>query len=91
MSSRLKWLCRRGMKELDLLMDGYLEEEYAQASAEDQRAFVTLLEYQDHCCSICCLPAVKIPIRRCSRWWSACASVRRTRDCLPAKRMNLGQ
>ena len=47
MSSRLKWLCRRGMKELDLLMDGYLEEEYAQASAEDQRAFVTLLEYQD--------------------------------------------
>ena len=47
MSARLKWLCRRGMKELDLLMDGYLEEEYAQASTEDRRAFETLLEYQD--------------------------------------------
>lgn len=47
MTSRLKWLCRRGMKELDLLMESYLEEDYPQASAEDRRAFETLLEYQD--------------------------------------------
>lgn len=47
MTSRLKWLCRRGMKELDLLMDGYLEEDYPNASAEDRRAFEALLEYQD--------------------------------------------
>ncbi|MDO4776268.1 MAG: succinate dehydrogenase assembly factor 2 [Cardiobacteriaceae bacterium] len=47
MSSRLKWLCRRGMKELDLLVEGYLEDDYPHASAEDRRAFETLLEYQD--------------------------------------------
>ena len=47
MSSRLKWLCRRGMKELDLLMESYLQEDYPTASAEDRHAFETLLEYQD--------------------------------------------
>lgn len=47
MSSRLKWLCRRGMKELDLLMEGYLAEDYPQASETDRRAFEKLLEYQD--------------------------------------------
>lgn len=47
MTARLKWLCRRGMKELDLLMESYLEEEYPHASETDRRAFETLLEYQD--------------------------------------------
>ncbi len=45
--SRLRWLCRRGMKELDVVMSRYLETYYADASAEQQRHFKTLLEMQD--------------------------------------------
>ena len=44
---KLRWHCRRGMKELDLLTLGYLEQHYPAAPAEDQRAFADLLELQD--------------------------------------------
>ena len=44
---KLRWRCRRGMKELDLLTLGYLERYYPSASAEDQQAFAELLEVQD--------------------------------------------
>lgn len=47
MNPRLKWLCRRGMKELDLLMEAYLERDYPQANAARQAAFERLLGYQD--------------------------------------------
>ncbi|PIE83028.1 MAG: succinate dehydrogenase assembly factor 2 [Candidatus Contendobacter odensis] len=45
--SRLHWRCRRGMKELDLLALGYLEQFYADAPVEEQQAFANLLELQD--------------------------------------------
>ena len=44
---KLRWRCRRGMKELDLLTLGYLEQHYPTASAEEQQAFTDLLEVQD--------------------------------------------
>ena len=44
---KLRWRCRRGMKELDLLTLGYLEWYYSTASAEEQQAFAELLEVQD--------------------------------------------
>ena len=44
---KLRWRCRRGMKELDLLTLGYLEQHYPDASAEEQQAFADLLELQD--------------------------------------------
>ena len=44
---KLRWRCRRGMKELDLLTLGYLEQHYPTASAEEQQAFAELLEAQD--------------------------------------------
>lgn len=44
---RLRWLCRRGMKELDLLLLGYLDRRYAGAPAGEQAAFVRLLSMQD--------------------------------------------
>lgn len=44
---KLRWRCRRGMKELDLLTLGYLERYYPDASAEEQRAFAEILELQD--------------------------------------------
>jgi antitoxin CptB len=44
---KLRWRCRRGMKELDLLTLGYLERYYLTVSAEERQAFADLLELQD--------------------------------------------
>ncbi len=45
--SRLRWACRRGMLELDVLLGNFLEEAYATLSPEDQANFVNLLECND--------------------------------------------
>lgn len=45
--SRLRWRCRRGMKELDELLTRYLDQHYAAATQEEQRQFEQLLEMQD--------------------------------------------
>jgi len=45
--SKLKWRCRRGTKELDFLLEGYLMKHYAQANNEEQSLFVELLTFQD--------------------------------------------
>jgi len=45
--AKLKWRCRRGMKELDVLLNGYLESEYSQASNAEQDTFHLLLEQED--------------------------------------------
>ena len=44
---KLRWRCRRGMKELDLLTLGYLERHYPEPPAEEQQALAELLELQD--------------------------------------------
>ncbi len=46
-AKRLEWLCRRGTRELDLLLRGYLKEVYPQASEPHKNAFRRLLEYSD--------------------------------------------
>lgn len=43
----LIWACRRGMLELDIILNRYLENHYEQASLEEQGAFRKLLTYQD--------------------------------------------
>lgn len=45
--SRLRWLCRRGMKELDVVMTSYLESHYATASEAEKSGFKELLEMPD--------------------------------------------
>ena len=45
--ARLRWRCRRGMRELDVLLLRYLEQEYPAASAAERAAFAQLLELQD--------------------------------------------
>ncbi len=45
--SRLRWLCRRGMKELDLVMSSYLERHYDSATASQQARFRDLLQMPD--------------------------------------------
>jgi len=45
--SKLRWHCRRGMRELDVLMLRYLEDSFESASAEEQQGFVDLLALED--------------------------------------------
>lgn len=45
--NRLRYRCRRGMKELDVLLQRYLEQHFDRATAQEQRIFAELLELQD--------------------------------------------
>ncbi|MDC1288062.1 succinate dehydrogenase assembly factor 2 [Gammaproteobacteria bacterium] len=45
--TRLRWLCRRGMKELDVVLTRYLEQGYLSASEAEQAQFRALLEMSD--------------------------------------------
>jgi antitoxin CptB len=45
---RLRWRCRRGMKELDSLLSGWLDGDWPLASAEQRAAFERLLEAEDN-------------------------------------------
>ncbi len=44
---RLRWACRRGMLELDLLLSSFLEEAFLNLSEHDQALFIQLLEAND--------------------------------------------
>jgi antitoxin CptB len=44
---RLRWRCRRGMRELDVLLERYVEQCYASAPESERRAFRELLDTQD--------------------------------------------
>ena len=46
-ASRLRWQCRRGMLELDELLQSYLDQSYADAEANEQNAFRALLKLSD--------------------------------------------
>ena len=43
----LRWRCRRGMRELDVLLERYLAERWPAAGLEEQQAFADLLELTD--------------------------------------------
>ena len=45
--ARLRWQCRRGTKELDWLLQSYLETGYLTADDEEKALFVELLELED--------------------------------------------
>ncbi len=45
--ARLRWRCRRGMKELDLLLGRWLETGWPAADAARRRSFEWLLEQPD--------------------------------------------
>jgi antitoxin CptB len=45
--SRLRWRCRRGMRELDVMLTRYLDRVWASASSTERDAFVQLVELQD--------------------------------------------
>jgi antitoxin CptB len=45
--SRLKWQCRRGSLELDLILEKYLETGYLAATDEEKARFSELLKLDD--------------------------------------------
>lgn len=44
---RLRWQCRRGMLELDILLLNFLDEQYLNLTATERQQFETLLQEQD--------------------------------------------
>ena len=45
--SELRWRCRRGMLELDIMLNAYLDARGGKMSGEEIRVFEKLLEYPD--------------------------------------------
>jgi antitoxin CptB len=45
--ARLRWRCRRGMRELDELLVRYLDRDFAGASSGERTAFRELLDLPD--------------------------------------------
>ena len=45
--ARLRWRCRRGMRELDVMLTRYLERVWDTASPSERDAFTQLVELQD--------------------------------------------
>ena len=44
---KLRWKCRRGMQELDLLLLRYLDQRHAAASDAERAVFLRLLDTED--------------------------------------------
>jgi len=46
-AGRLRWRCRRGMRELDQLLGGWLDSRFATAGNDARHAFAELLDAPD--------------------------------------------
>lgn len=44
---RLRWRCRRGMRELDVLFNAYLDRAWPTASDEERGVFLQLMDCED--------------------------------------------
>ena len=44
---RLRWQCRRGMLELDLIFNRFLDSGFSSLTEQDKSDFARLLSYQD--------------------------------------------
>ena len=58
---KLRWRCRRGMQELDILLTRYVDECFSRASIEEQEAFMRLLDTQDTLLYAYCLGQQRPP------------------------------
>ena len=45
--NRLRWNCRRGMLELDLVLTGFLDKHYTKLTKSQAKVFKDLLDYPD--------------------------------------------
>jgi len=46
-TNQLRWACRRGLLELDLLLNAYMDKAYEQLTDPEKRKFISLLDMQD--------------------------------------------
>jgi antitoxin CptB len=46
-AGQLRWHCRRGMKELDVLLERWFDQRHAQASSDERANFARLLALPD--------------------------------------------
>ena len=44
---RVYWRCRRGMLELDIMLQGFLERDFKSLDDSSRKAFIRLLDYPD--------------------------------------------
>lgn len=44
---QLRWQCRRGMLELDYILENFLEQRYASLTLEQKHLFVRMLDFED--------------------------------------------
>lgn len=58
--ARLRWQCRRGTKELDKLLNRYLETGYLTADQEERALFVELLGMEDDELSVVLMAEVEV-------------------------------
>jgi antitoxin CptB len=58
---KLRWRCRRGMRELDILLTRYVEEQFPDAPAAQKEAFLELLEAPDGLIYAYCLGQQRPP------------------------------
>ncbi len=46
--SKVRWQCRRGMRELDVLLLGFFDARYDTLSKKEKNTFLSLLSYPDN-------------------------------------------
>ncbi|RDH84127.1 MAG: hypothetical protein DIZ80_07395 [endosymbiont of Galathealinum brachiosum] len=46
-TSELRWRCRRGMLELDILLNGFIDKQYTHLNSEQKNIFDQILDYPD--------------------------------------------
>jgi antitoxin CptB len=44
---RLQWHCRRGLKELDVILGPFMDEHYRELAADDKAVFTRLVDSED--------------------------------------------
>ncbi len=59
--ARLRWQCRRGTKELDFLLNRYLETGYLTADQQERELFVELLGMEDDELSAVLMAEAEVP------------------------------
>ncbi len=62
---RLRWRCRRGMLELDILLNDFLEQGYESLEKQEKQVFQRLLEYSDQSLFQLLLGQTKTADREC--------------------------
>ena len=67
--NRMRWRCRRGLLELDLLLGPFFEAMYLTLDADQQLSFQRLLEQEDPDCLSGSVKSRDPPIRVWPRWW----------------------